>query len=377
MIRQLSAGIDTLYWSARSAIPSARMAELMAVRERAAAVNASEFWGEVRGHALSVGPHGAHRYPVLLDCHEFRIHVTGSKNRPAVWVQLRSPFIHEVGAAAAVGASRAVAEIVAAAGLSEPRASRLDLYVDFADWTLRRDDVAGVVSHGKVTTHGRPGTDELETVMVGKSPLAVRLYRKDVEVRARGGFAPLFWNGHSGPVLRVEAQVSSEALRRLQISSVGECLACYGDVWRHATGAFVELRVPAAGDREDWSLRPEWQAVRDAGFRGFPSCGLVPDRVVHGVRAKVVPALLGYVSSYAALENISEPASALARLVSEFPGLTYSPDRRFDAEVARKRARLPSSFRLRQEGRAVGFARDRSPSPEGGDSEIATVGDDA
>ena len=117
--------------------------------------------------------------------------------------------------------------------------------------------------------------------------------------------------------------------------------------------------------------------MQELAIEAFPRCGLVPFRVVQGTRQKVVPALLGYLSSYGALENIREPGRAVDRLLAEFPELSSSPSRRFGDEVDRKRALLPRSYRLSQEARRVAFARDRSPSPEGGDSESSTVGSDA
>jgi hypothetical protein len=117
--------------------------------------------------------------------------------------------------------------------------------------------------------------------------------------------------------------------------------------------------------------------VQELAIEAFPRCGLVPYRVVQGTRQKVVPALLGYLSSYAALENIREPGKAVNRLLAAFPELSSSTSRRFEDEVLRKRALLPRSCRLAQEGRRVAFVRDRSPSPEGGDSESSTVGSDA
>jgi hypothetical protein len=248
------------------------------------------------------------------------------------------------------------------------------LYADFAGRVIRRGDVAGLVTNAKIATHGRAGTDELETVMVGKSPMAVRVYRKDIEVKERGGFAPEFWNGYDGPVVRVEAQASAVALRTLQIVSVADCLRCHGDIWRWATGTFVVWRGVGSGAREDWALTDEWARVQTVTIKEFPICGLVPARVVHGNRQKVIPALLGYLSTYAALENIWDPLEALARLVEEFPDLTAISTRRFDSEVARKRALLPKAYREAQE---LESARDRSPSPEGGDIEDSTVGSDA
>src|SRR5437773_1087981 len=281
-IRQLSAGIDSLYWSSRCGIAAVRIASLKAARDVACLTGTAQPSQETRDFALSIGPHGIHRYPLYVESHEFRVQVTDSKRLPTVYVQLRSAFIHEVGIDEAFRESVAVAEEIVARAVAETNVARLDLYGDFADWSLLRADLTGLVTNAKIVTHGRAGTDELETVMVGKSPMAVRLYRKDLEVRARGGFAPEFWGGYDGPVVRVEAQASRE-----------------------------------------------------------------------------------------------KPGKAVNRLLAEFPELSSSPSRRYEDEVLRKRALLPRSYRLAQEGRRVAFARDRSPSPEGGDSESSTVGSDA
>ena len=310
---------------------------------------------------------------MFLDAHEFRVQITDSSKLPTVYVQLRAAYLHEVGAEEAIDASLSVAEAIVGRPIDEASTSRVDLYADFADWVLRRDDLAGLVTNAKISTFARAGTDELETVMVGKSPLAVRLYRKDVEVRERGGFAPLFWGGHQGPVLRVEVQAAAAKLRELQITSVAECLDCHGDVWTWATRDFLDLRQRGPGPRESWPRRPEWGVIQQVGLTAFPRCGLVPHRVVQGSREKLIPALLGYLSSYAALEGLTDPAAVLGRLLMQFPRLTSSEHRTFAAEVARKRALLPKAVREAE----VASARDRPPSPEGGDIEGSTVGSDA
>lgn len=373
-IHQLSAGIDSLYWSAPSGIDPRRFVSLKAARDAAALTGSAQPWKVVRGYSLSVGAHGAGRYPVFLDCHEFRIQLTDSRHLPTLYVQLRAAFIHEVGFEAAHAASLEVAEWIVGQRIGNPSTSRVDLYADFAQWVIRREDLAGLVTNAKIATHGRAGTDELETVMVGKAPMAVRVYRKDIEVRERGGFAPALWGGYPGPVVRVEAQASAVMLRSLQISSVADCISCHGDVWSWATAGFLEWRAFEVGAREDWPLTNEWEIVQKAAISEFPRCGSVPHRVAQGNRAKVIPMLLGYFSSYAALENIWKPSEAVARLLEEFPDLASSPARTFRGEVARKRAMLPKTFRETQE---LDSARDRSPSPEGGDIEGSTVGSDA
>lgn len=96
-IHQLSAGIDSLYWSAPSGIDTRRIDALKKARDAAAETGSPQPWRVFNGFALSIGSHGVGRYPAFLDCHEFRIQVTDSHHLPTVYVQLRAAFIHEVG----------------------------------------------------------------------------------------------------------------------------------------------------------------------------------------------------------------------------------------------------------------------------------------
>ena len=373
--RQLAAGIDSLYWSAASGIAPDTYALLARARE---SVDTADRLRDVDGFQLLVAPRGAGRYPVVLDADEFRVQITDSSHLPTVYVQLRSAFIHEVGITQAVDVSRVVAAALSERRIDEPRVSRVDMYADFADWVIHREDLETLVTNAKIATHARAGTSELQTIMAGKTPLAVRIYRKDIEVRERGGFAPLFWSGHQGPVVRVEVQASAETLRRFGIGSVAEALSCHGDVWAWAVSDFLEARAPGGGDRDSWPTTAEWSMVQKVAVESFPRCGLVPFRVVQGRREKIVPALLGYLQSYAALENLREPRAVVRRLVRQFPDLTWRSSGGFGASVATKRARLPRAYRIAQESEdALASTRDRPPSPEGGDSEGSTVGSDA
>jgi hypothetical protein len=338
----LSVGVDTLYWSSRVAV-GPWFDDLREARTRAAEGGEAIAWRVVDGFALDVLPYGAFRYPVVVDCREFRLHVTDSSRLPTLWVQLRSAFIHEVGLERAIAESVAVARALVGVQIAEPKASRLDLYADFGGWVIVQADRAGLVTHADLRAHFRAGTEEFETVQAGKSPFLVRLYRKDLEVRQRGGFAPAFWNGWVGAVTRAEVQAGSEKLRAFGISSVAEALASRGDVWRYATSEFLELRVPTAGPRESWSVRDEWRAVQSIGAQAFPASGVVPFVVVQGDRLRILRALYGYLTSLGAIDT----HRTLARVLRLLPGQLEEVERgrSFSDEVERKRRRLPRAVR--------------------------------
>lgn len=300
-------------------------------------------WRTVQGFALDVLPHGAFRYPVVVDCREFRLHLTDSSRLPTMWVQLRSAFIHEVGLERAVEESSRVASELVGADLAGPQASRLDLYADLGGWVIVQGDRIGLVTHADLRAHFRAGTDEIETIQAGKSPLLVRLYRKDIEVRQRGGLAPVFWDGWNGAVTRVEVQAGSEKLRAFGISSVADALSSRGDVWRYATSDFLELRIPGDGPRESWQVRSEWRMVQAAGHESFPSSGLVPFVVIQGDRLRVLRAIFGYLSSLGAMEDERDLGGLLRSLPKALAAVERG--RLFSAEVERKRRRLPRGIR--------------------------------
>jgi hypothetical protein len=343
-IQLLSRGIDTLYWSTACGIDAERFAALRAARDRAGEhVDPAR---EIGGYALTVEPHGAGRYPVLVTCAEFSVQLTDSEHIPTAFVQLRSEFLHSAeGPEAAFAQSMKVVASLCGRDVSEPHASRLDVYADWAGWVLRDEDRRGLVTHAKLYPVLRAGTDDYETIRVGTSPMVLRLYRKDIELRTKPGFADVFWGGYAGPVVRVEAQALTEKLRELGIVTVADALASYGDLWAYATRQFCELRAVGAGDREAWPLREEWRAVQSLGVDVFPRSGLVPFVQAARDKKRVARVLLGALKTYAAMEGVEEPLRALARLRAEYPGFVTDDRQSFVDAVRVRRARLAKAVR--------------------------------
>lgn len=73
------------------------------------------------------------------------------------------------------------------------------MYADIAGWVLTDRDRRGLVTHAKLRPVLRAGTDEYETIQVGKQPGALlRLYRKYIKERGTPGFTDHFWGGYPG-----------------------------------------------------------------------------------------------------------------------------------------------------------------------------------
>jgi hypothetical protein len=335
--RLLVAGVDSLYLSARAADVSKNFGSLVELRAQAAATESPVEWGEVDGHAFDVMPFARYGYRVLLESAEMSVYVTDASNRPTVRIELRSHHIQTVGVDRAWRDAVDVASHVAGARLHEVTVARLDLFADFADWILWRSDWAGLVSRAKVRAIGEPEPGQVETYQVGITPLLVRLYRKDIEVRNKGGFAPVFWDEYPGPVTRIEVQASPEHLRKYRFGSVEETLASCGDVWRHANGEFLRLCDPSEGPSSMWATRNDWRAVQRVGFERFPHSGVVPEALWAGDRERIRRLMYGCVISLAALDGIRDLSVALGLLPEEFRSL--SQEKEFGREVARRHRR--------------------------------------
>jgi hypothetical protein len=216
------------------------------------------------------------------------------------------------------------------------------VYADVADWVLTDADRRGLVTHAKLRAVLRAGTDEYETIQVGKQPGAlVRLYR------STPGFADLFWGGYVGPVVRVEAEAGSKKLRDVGIVSVDDALSCYGELWKYATEEFCRLCVPGPEDRERWAVDERWRMLQQLAFGEFPRCDMVPLVKAEREQERVARLLLGSLASWGAGEGLFSPDEVLVRLRDRYPGLVATSDRSFAREVAKKHVRLPRAIRRR------------------------------
>ena len=363
MARLLNAGVDSLYVSARANV-GVTFDTLREARKRAESTQ-EPVPLQVDGFALDVMPYVRYGYRVLLECADFLLYATDAPNRPTARLELRSPYIQTVGVDHAWRTALDVASAVVGAPLGNETVARLDLFADFADWELFRSDWAGLCTRAKVRAIGEPAPGQVETFQIGTSPLLARLYRKDIEVRDKGGFAPVFWGGYSGPVVRVEVQASPDYLRKFGFASVSAALASCGDVWRHATDEFVELRVPSDARREVRPLRPEWEEVRRVGFEKFTHSGLIPQMMWAGDREKVDRLLYGCLTTLGALDGIGDLAGVLRVLPVELAALADEKD--FGQETKRKRRKQARYARERAVDSAAASAsagRDAQCAPD-------------
>lgn len=345
-MKLLTSGVDSLYWTARGDV-SQTLADLAPYQFAARGEHGAVPWREVDGFALSVEPGGGNGYAAIVKCAEFAIYLGSQRSRPTFWVQLRADFIRSVGIRAAIDASLGVVRQLSAGPLVDCGVSRVDPFADFGDWSLSKADAIGIVTRvPDINGYFVPRSDHLHSVLIGKKPLALRIYDKRYELERKGGTADLLWGEHTGPVTRVEFEFWSERLKDFTLRAFDDVLASIGDLWRHGTVRFAELRVPGPGPVESWPVSMPWQFVQSLAEWNFAYTGLVPFRIVKGDRTTLLRNLYGYLSSFAGVEGLSTERAALRRVLECLPEVDRG--RSFEAEARKKAARLPKAYRLRE-----------------------------
>ena len=322
-LTELASGVDALYCSGRGVLADAFLWSLSRAREEAEiterevplSVGDAEF--RVQGHGL-----GKYRYNLV---HEHGVvGVSPSEKLPALRIQPRAAFIHAVGAREAVDWFRQRLE-PDCFGL-RLTASRMDLHADWQGWDLQGEDRQRFVcrsedlvthEHGSLLSGFQFGHRKNKTI-------SGRIYDKTRELRRSGAD---YWEEIWGrrfdpdlPVLRVEFEFGRQGLSEFGVSSPEDAVDAAGGLWSYAAGEWLSLRTPTSDTtRSRWPVDPAWERVRRAAV-GDVGCGL--ERMYEGRRRgegrMLVPFLVGYVVSYAAvfgLDSVEESCSALVDVI--------------------------------------------------------------
>lgn len=337
---ELASGVDALYCSGRADLPP----EFLKLLDRAkdeAQVTGREAEVTIGGSVFRVQSFGMGRHPYRLEHEHGLIGVTDSEKLPAFRIQPRSSFLHGVGAAAAVDWFRTILE--GEVGSVQLTCSRLDLHSDWQGWQLDGDDRSRFVCKASTRVLYEDG-GAFTGFVFGKrktKTIAARIYDKTAEIRQKGN---AYWEDIWGlardkdlPVLRVEFEFGRQGLSEFGINSPYEAIEAASGLWMAGT-EWLSYRTPG-GDatRSRWAIAPQWQAIRRSALVEAP-CGL--ERVYKGIERgkgeRIVPNLVGYLVSYAAIFGFDSAEQACEELVGVVDGFCESRGLSFDK---RRRAR--------------------------------------
>jgi len=270
-LRVVSAGVDSLYLSARGELWDGLLPLLAGLR--AGAEEAGEprvCWFREEDGAFLVRSHGWRRFPYLLSSPRMELCLGAPTPFPDAYVMVRSAFIHTVGAEAAVAAVRHLLERYVFSAAFIISVARVDVYADEQGWVPVLSDFPNFVCRAvrrqvyeaprRLHASGR----EISGITFGKGDVMARLYNKTLQMHATGDTWPeLLWpDAVPGvAVWRTEFQFRSRGLRSLGLSGPEQVLERRQDLWDYGTH-WLSLRTPSR------HVRPSrWPEAPDDGAR--------------------------------------------------------------------------------------------------------------
>lgn len=321
----LASGVDALYLTGRAVVPFELIEVLEMERARSAGIRSAGTSpdGVVLGVAeFFVGWGGWNNYRFRLDAPRRALIglVSSGDAFPDIRVQPRAEFLHSVGPA---GVLKWLYEVVAGLGLQVVwKVSRVDVFADFHGLGLSAESRWDFVCKGKRRQTYEDG-ESLETLYFGSDkPIMARIYDKTKESAAKGtDWWPDQWGAayrRGEQVWRVEFQVERAYLKDVGLSSPEHVLDAVAQLWAKLSDQWLTLRIPTEdSNRSRWPVSPVWREVQAAPFREAAlGEGLVRAGQQRGDLRKLTPAVVGFMSSLAALTGARDGAEFLEILPS-------------------------------------------------------------
>ncbi len=279
---------------------------------------------ELGGVEFSIAPHGFGRHRFCLAHGNGVVGITPSTRLPTFRVQPRAEFLHGVGPTDAVAWFRQLVE--RECGHVALTVSRIDLCCDLEGFTLLGED-----RHRFVCRASSCRTNEDAGVLTGfefgrrtSKSICARIYDKTAEIVHSGhGYVTELWGDRhvdGAQVWRVEFEIGRRALRKFDVHSPEQAIACAGALWSYCASEWLSFRLVTPDQtKARWPVDPAWTVVRDARVaNGAKGAERLRAATKAALLEALLPGLLGYLSSFAALlgtTGIVETCGALARVL--------------------------------------------------------------
>ena len=306
-LRELASGVDALYLSGRSSLPSELLERLEAARSEAEALDGSPPF-QFGSLPMSIAPHAFGKHRFSLDHPYVRIGISPKLSIPALRIQPRAEFIHGLGPRAVVDTLQDLLE--SECGAVKLQVSRIDLFVDVQGWALTGDDRNSFVCRAAElnTSEVHQGLTGLQFGKRSTGTINGRIYNKTEEMKLSGAD---YWKDIWGdafdpelPVHRIEFEVARGALREFDLNDPHEVLDATGALWSYLT-QWLSHRVPTKdGTRSRWPVSRYWQDVSRASLAdGSWGLARTYGGTQRGEMGKTIPALMGYLARFGALSD--------------------------------------------------------------------------
>ena len=322
-LTELASGVDAFYASSRSPVPKYQYDGLATLK-----TNAFEnqiFTNlTIGGERFEVLPYSWQKYPVALVHPHGQLGFTDSAHIPSIRLQLRSEFIHAVGAQEALDWFTQVLnsfEIYPSWTLS-----RVDLYVDVQGWDLSYFDKERFLCRAKdISIHEVDG--QFSGFNFGKrksKTITSRIYNKTLELKtSRKFWTTMAWNEKydtNQEVYRIEFEFNREALKQFGLSQSGETLDAISGLWAFATQQWLTHRdLTDDSNKSRWPISPEWTEIQSSSIAGSK----IPLERIQASKDSVkldalIPALRGYLTSTGSLMGAEDLKSTMQKVSDYF-----------------------------------------------------------
>ncbi len=300
---ELASGVDALYASSRPNISNDFFGELLSLKEEASLGDFGFSGTDIGTEHYHVGSGAWGKYPVYLE-HEFgRIGFTQSSSLPGVRLQIRSKFLHNMGAEKALLWFTNRLEEMGI--LTYWTLSRLDLYMDLQGWSPKAEDEPNFLTRATEVNYYKQ-KDEFSGFRFGarkSGTILCRIYNKTLELEKKtDGWTPLIWGDrvdYGRTVWRVEFEMGTKLLSQVGITTALQGLERMGGLWAYATEDWLTLRIPNDdSNKSRWHISEPWQFIQNSTLRGSE----IPiERIRDGQTQAALQALLspfkGYLTS--------------------------------------------------------------------------------
>ncbi|MGD9702496.1 MAG: hypothetical protein AB7Q42_09675 [Acidimicrobiia bacterium] len=317
-LTELASGVDSLYLSGRTELPTSLLERLATAKECAQEDGPVEF--SLGGYDWTMAPAGFGKYRYRLNHPAAVIGLTPGRKLPGIRVQARAEALHSKGPAALV---RWAETVFANEGIAPTfTVSRIDLHADWQGWSVSGDDRHRFVCRARdLATY--EDNFELSGFSFGNrksGSMNARIYDKTREMASNGhDWWPAVWGDRyddTRPVHRVEFEFARGALHEMRLSSPDETLAAIGKLWAYATQSWLTYRTPSDHERPSrWPLSPQWARVQNASLaHGAVPIERISDGNTAGGLRLLMPLLNGCVAAFASLVGAVGISDACERL---------------------------------------------------------------
>ena len=333
MVSVLAAGLDSVYVSVRAELRPGLLMVLRSVQEDAIQSHQRAVVVDLRhdGGAFLLRPYGWRGWPVRMDSPRYTVCLGAADPFPAIYIMVRSAFLHTVGAEEALSITDELVTRDLCGGPAELRVSRADVYADEQGWEPRPSDLGRFVTRAVWRRmFEEPDHDDVPAAprrahasgrrfsgfTFGKGAVVARIYDKTLEMAQTGDTWPdVLWPHHDPerPVWRVEFQFRREAVHQFGIRTVPDLLAGRQDLWEYGTRWLSLRRSSRHVAPSRWPEARAWQAMRQAQM-GSPCSGLVRQRITQRNIVRLVQGFVGYATSLAATGSVADVQAVIDRV---------------------------------------------------------------